>query len=65
MSVSDPGSKPSLMARHAQGLCEICGSARFSFEPAPGDACSSPMGRAGIFECQRCGERTGTPTSKR
>ena len=55
--VPDPGPKPSLMARRAQGICAICGSAEFSFGPAPGDPYSDPMGLAGIFECQRCGTR--------
>jgi len=55
--VRNPGPKPSLMQRRQQGLCAICGSPEFSFEAAPGDAYSDPTGRAGIFECQRCGTR--------
>jgi len=55
--VPDPGPKPSLMERRRQGLCAICGSASFAYEPGHSDAYSDPIGLAGIFECQRCGTR--------
>lgn len=68
--VPDPGPKPSLMVRRAQGLCAICGSASFAFEPWTRDPYIDPMGingpswgeeespgLAGIFECRHCGTR--------
>jgi len=55
--VPDPGPKPSLMERRDQGLCAICGSSSFVYEPGHGDPYSDPSGLAGIFVCQRCETR--------
>jgi hypothetical protein len=55
--VPDPGPKPSLMERRRQGLCALCGSSEFDYEPGREDAYSDPMGLAGIYACRRCGTR--------
>jgi uncharacterized protein (TIGR02996 family) len=55
--VPDPGAKPSLMARRAQGLCALCGSGDFAFARSDGDPYSDPIGMSGIWECKRCGTR--------
>ena len=53
--VSVPGPKPSIMERRSLGLCALCGSSSFTWEPGTVEPYSDPQGSAGIYHCKQCG----------